>query len=218
MRFTRTDNAAISDATPDKTLIALVAHPSARSEPPTQDSSTAGAREAALNEIMRRYKHRLFAFIAKYVRDEDTAYDILQETFIRMHFKAATYSPAYEFSTWVFQIAVNLCRDWGRKQKLRQFLSLDALRGEDDITSLHHVIADPSANIENLTELRQQLRLLDKEIERLPHKLKTALILFALEGHSQETCAELLGVTPKTVETRVYRARKILAGKMMKNF
>lgn len=200
MRFTRTDNVAIDDATPDKTLIALVAE----------------GREAALNEIMRRYKRKLFVFISKYVRDEDAAYDILQETFIRVHFKAATYSPAYEFSTWLYQIAVNLCRDWGRKRKLRQFLSLDALRGEDDMTSLHHVIADPSANIEDLTELRQQLRLLDKEIERLPHKLKTALILFALEGHSQEACAELLGVTPKTVETRVYRARKLLSEKLLK--
>jgi len=202
MRFTRTDNAAISDATPDKTLIGLVAE----------------GREAALNEIMRRYKHRLFAFISKYVRDEDAAYDILQETFIRVHFKAATYSPAYEFSTWVFQIAMNLCRDWGRKRKLRQFLSLDTLPGEDGTAGLHHILPDPSANVEDLTELRQQLRLLDREIERLPHKLKTALILFALEEHSQEACAELLGVTPKTVETRVYRARKILAGKLAKNF
>lgn len=198
MRFTRTDNAATNEATPDKTLISLVAQ----------------GREAALNEIMRRYKHRLFAFISKYVRDEDAAYDILQETFIRVHFKAATYSPAYEFSTWIHQIAINLCRDWGRKRKLRQFLSLDTLPGEDGATSLHHIIPDPSGNVEDLTELRQQLRLLDKEIERLPHKLKTALILFALEGHSQEACAELLGVTPKTVETRVYRARKILAEKL----
>lgn len=198
MRFTSKNSEAVTDATPDKTLISLVAQ----------------GREAALNEVMRRYKHRLFAFISRYVKDEDAAYDILQETFIRVHFKADSYNTAYEFSTWLYQIAINLCRDWGRKQKLRQFLSLDTSPGEDGVSGLHHIIADPSGNVEDLTELRQQLRLLDKEIQHLPHKLKTALILFAVEEHSQEECAKILGVTPKTVETRVYRARKILAGKL----
>lgn len=202
MRFTRNNNVAIADDTPDKTLIRLVAE----------------GREAALNEIMRRYKHRLHAFIVRYVKDQDTAYDILQETFIRVHFKADTYRPAYEFSTWLHQIAVNLCRDWGRKQKLRQYLSLDTDLGDDEGMGFHDIINDPGENIEDLTALRQHLRLVDKEIQRLPHKLKTALILFALEEYSQEACAEILGVTPKTVETRVYRARKILAEKLSKHF
>lgn len=203
MRFTSKNNATVTDSTPDKVLIRLVDE----------------GREVALNEIMRRYKHRLHAFIVRYVKDEDAAYDILQETFIRVHFKAGSYSPAYEFSTWLHQIAINLCRDWGRKQKIRQFLSLDAMIGDDgENTSLHEVIRDPHSNVEDLTELRQHLRLVDREIQRLPHKLKTALILFALEENSQEACAAILGVTPKTVETRIYRARKILTGKLAKNF
>lgn len=202
MRFTRTNNATVNNSTPDKSLIRLVA----------------GGNESALNELMRRYKHKLFAFISKYVKDEDAAYDILQETFIRVHFKAETYSPAYAFSTWMYQIAINLCRDWGRKQKLRQFLSLDTSPGDDDHRTLHDVLPDTSGNVEDLSELRQQLRVINQEIEKLPHKLKTALILFALEENSQERCAEILDVTPKTVETRVYRARKILAAKLAKHF
>jgi RNA polymerase sigma factor CnrH len=51
---------------------------------------------------------------------------------------------------------------------------------------------------------------LQAAISELPHKLKTALILFSLENRSQAECAELLGVSAKTVETRVYRARKLL--------
>jgi RNA polymerase sigma-70 factor (ECF subfamily) len=47
-------------------------------------------------------------------------------------------------------------------------------------------------------------------IQELPHDLRTALLLFAVEGHSQQECAELLGVSAKSVETRVYRARKRL--------
>lgn len=174
--------------------------------------------EPALNTLMRRYKHKLFAFISRYVKDEDAAYDILQETFIRLHFKADTYNPDYTFSTWLYKIAINLCRDWGRKQKIRQIFSLDSVYQADEDGSYHDIIADPSSNIEDLTDLRKNLAALDKEIRRLPHKLKTALILFAIEEHSQEKCAEILGVTPKTIETRVYRARKILAEKIAKNF
>lgn len=203
MPYMRTNNEPINDSTADKALVRLVSEGS----------------EPALNELMHRYKHKLFAFISRYVKDEDAAYDILQETFIRLHFKAETYSPAYKFSTWLYQIAINLCRDWGRKQKVRQFLSLDTAIGEEGGNATYHdIISDPGSNVEDLADTRQQLKVLDQEIAKLPHKLKAALILFAVEGNSQEQCAELLSVTPKTVETRVYRARKILAEKLAKNF
>lgn len=203
MRFTRTNNETIDYTTEDKTLVRLVSE----------------GCEPALNELMCRYKHKLFAFISRYVKDEDAAYDILQETFIRLHFKAETYRPAYKFSTWLYQIAINLCRDWGRKQKIRQFLSLDAAIGDEDGNATYHeILSDPSGNVEDLADTRQQLHILDQEIQKLPHKLKTALILFAVEENSQGACAELLNITPKTVETRVYRARKILAEKLAKNF
>lgn len=192
----------IKDNTSDEELIALVRQ----------------GVEAALNMLMLRYKHKLFAFISRYVKDEDAAYDILQETFIKLHFKADTYKPEYKFSTWLYQIAMNLCRDWGRKNKLRQWLSLDALISDDSEETYHDIIKGSGSNIEDLTDLKKNLKLLDKEIQKLPHNLKAALILFAIEENSQEECAEILGVTPKTVETRVYRARKILAEKIAKNF
>ena len=192
----------IREDTPDKDLIYLV----------TQGN------ELALNEIMRRYKHKLFAFISRYVKDEDAAYDIVQETFIRVYSKADSYNPSYKFSTWLYQIAINLCRDYGRKQKLRQAFSLDAPVSEEEGGSYHDILPDPSSNVEDLTDLRQNLATVSQEIQKLPHKLKTALILFAIEEHSQEKCAEILGVTVKTVEARVYRARKILAEKVAKNF
>lgn len=204
MHSLKTQKHNINENTPDNDLMRLVQE----------------GYEPALNTIMQRYKHKLYAFISRYVKDQDAAYDILQETFIRVHFKADTFNSNYQFSTWLYQIAINLCHDYGRKQKVRQVLSLDAFlnsEGEDG-SNFHDIIADPNSNIEDLTDLRKNLVALDKEIGKLPHKLKTALILFALEGHSQEKCSEILNVTPKTIETRVYRARKILAEKIAKNF
>ncbi len=170
-------------------------------------------QDAALDELMKRHKQPLFHFAARYTRDECMAYDIVQEAFFRVYTRAETYNPAYRFKTWLYQIALNLCRDHARKKKLQSFLSLDSWTDDKEKGSLHDILAS-GENIESLTEHRQTLRILEKQINKLPHKLKTALILFALEDRSQEECARILGVTPKTVETRVYRARKILLQKL----
>jgi len=174
-------------------------------------------RKPALDELMRRYKKPLFNFIMRYTKDEDISYDILQETFFRVYNKAETYNPAYKFKTWLYQIALNLCRDYSRKKKLKYLVSIDTwLGGEEyESASLHEILASDE-NIENLTEHRQMLKLLESQIDLLPHKLKTALILFALENNSQEECARILGITPKSVEMRVYRARKTLLQRISK--
>ena len=168
----------------------------------------------ALNELMGRYKHRLFSFIRRYVGEDETAYDLLQETFTKLYFNAASYDPRYKFSTWLFQIALNQCRDYGRKNKLKFALSLNA-EDEDGNTLADTLAADTGDAVDQL-DAKRQLEVVGKEINLLPHKLKSALIAFAIEERSQEECAELLGITPKALEARVYRARKILSEKLLK--
>jgi RNA polymerase sigma-70 factor (ECF subfamily) len=176
-----------------------------------------GGQDSALDDLMKRHKQPLYHFIVNYTRDDDISYDLLQETFCRVFTRSETYNSTYKFKTWLYQIALNLCRDYSRKKKLLSIMSLDTFFRSEENGSLHDVLPS-DANIESLTEHRQTLKLLGKHIDKLPHKLKTALILFALENHSQEECARILGVTPKTVEMRVYRARKILMQKLANNF
>ena len=164
----------------------------------------------ALNEIMQRYKERVFRLAWRYVGNEDAALDVTQETFTKLYFNIDKYDPAYKFSTWVFQIAVNLCRDHLRKNKNHaRNVSYDALSesGSGDWQQSEE-------NIEASFQSKQQLALLRQEIELLPDTLKEAFILFALEERTQNECAEILDVSAKTVETRVYRARKILSEKL----
>ncbi len=164
----------------------------------------------ALNELMHRYKERIYRLSWRYVGNEDAALDVTQETFTKLYFNIDKYDPAYKFSTWVFQIAVNLCRDHLRKNKNHaRNVSFDALSesGSGDWQQSEE-------NIEASFQSKQQLAHLRQEIERLPDTLKEAFILFALEERTQNECAEILGVSAKTVETRVYRARKILSEKL----
>ena len=172
--------------------------------------------DLALSEIMGRHKHRLFSFIRRYVGEDETAYDLLQETFTKVYFNAASYDPHYKFSTWLFQIALNLCRDHGRKNKFKFSLSLDS--EDDDGNMLADIIAADTIDAVDQLAAKRQLEAVGKEIRLLPHKLKSALIAFAIEERSQEECAELLDITPKALEARVYRARKILSEKILKKF
>ena len=168
----------------------------------------------ALNEIMHRYKERVYRLAWRYVGNEDAALDVTQETFTKLYFNIDKYNPAYKFSTWLFQIAVNLCRDHLRKNKNNaRSVSLDAL---NESSSGDWQRSDE--NIEASFMSRQQLTLLRREIDLLPDTLKEAFILFTIEERTQVECAEILNVSAKTVETRVYRARKILSEKLNLSF
>ncbi len=163
-----------------------------------------------LNEIMQRYKERVYRLAWRYVANEDAALGVTQETFTKIYFNIDKYNPAYKFSTWVFQIAVNLCRDHLRKNKNHtRNVSFDVLSesGSDDWQR-------SDENIEVRFQAKQQLAFLRQEIVCLPDTLKETFILFALEERTQNECAEILKVSAKTVETRVYRARKILSEKL----
>ncbi len=164
----------------------------------------------AFDEIMSRYKARLYAFICRYVADRDEAYDLLQESFINIYQKIHLYDPDRKFSTWAFQIALNKCRDWGRKNTIKRMLPFSALgRADDDMDFLAN-IADPGADPEHILVGKSELEILARAVAKLPEKLKTPLIMCVLEDMPQEECAGILGVSQKTVETRIYRARKKL--------
>ena len=166
--------------------------------------------ESALNELIRKYQEPLFRFICRYTGDEETARDLLQETFVRLYFGIRRFKPRAKFVTWLYSIAMNLCRDYARSKQRRQSYATESLDAIDVHRKLQAADRGPAAHL----ELHDRLVNLQKAIEELPHDLRTTLLLFAVEGRSQQECSELLGVSAKAVETRVYRARKILEKKL----
>ena len=164
--------------------------------------------ESALNELIDRHREPLFYFVVRYLRDEAGARDVIQETFVRVFFKAKSFEPRASVKTWIYAIALNLARDEGRKLSKRQrMVSLDA-PGPEDRPPME--VADEAPLPDVQAGQRDRYALLQAAIDRLPHKLKSALVLFALEGKSQRETADILGTTPKTVELRVAHARQKL--------
>ena len=170
--------------------------------------------DSALNELINRHREPLFHYVFRYLRDETAARDVVQETFVRAYFKAGKFKPQAAVKTWLYTIALNLCRDQGRRvAKRRGDISLNA-PSPGDRPPLE--IAEGAPGPGETAGQEDRFSVLRSAIDQLPHKLKTSLLLFSFQGHSQKEAAELLGTTPKIVESRVAHAkqklRKMLAG------
>jgi RNA polymerase sigma factor (sigma-70 family) len=159
---------------------------------------------AAFDALVRRHKNAIQGLCRRYLGNADDAYDVLQDAFAAAWLGLARYDPSRAFGPWLRTIALNKCRDFGRRRSVRRLL-LSAFRREPAPAT------EPRESAE--TDDRRLARL-DKEIAALPSAYKEVLILTALGGLSHQQAAEELGLSAKAVEMRVYRAKKRLAERM----
>jgi RNA polymerase sigma-70 factor (ECF subfamily) len=162
-------------------------------------------RQAAYGELMRRHREPAYRLIRGHIGDADAALDVTQQTFLAAFSALARYDGARPFRIWIARIAINKCHDWARRRAVRRILSF-ALPIE-----AANATADEAATPEAMLSDRQELRRAMAAIATLPASLKESLILRTIEGLSQAETAQVLGISEKAVETRVYRARARLA-------
>lgn len=178
--------------------------------PPETDLDLARRASAgdqrAFTGLMRTHKDALYRFVRRYVGDADAAYDVVQETFVAGWRAIHRFDGRRSFLTWLRAIALNKCRDRARRLAVRRFIL-----GEADIGVEVHRRPDIAPTPEDAIVVRDDLNRLDAAIARLPIKLKEPLLLIYFEGLSQREAAEVLSVSVKAVETRLYRARQALA-------
>lgn len=166
-------------------------------------------RQAAFSEIMRRHRQSVFRMVRACVGEADEALDLVQETFVAAHQALPRYDGDRSMRAWLSTIAINKCRDWGRKRTVRRFLSFAAPIGPEA-----EAVADDQVAIDDATGDRQELERVTRAISTLPANLKEPLVLRTIEGLSQAETAEVLGISEKAVETRLYRARRSLADRL----
>ncbi len=171
--------------------------------------------ESAYEVLISRHQRGIHAFIFRSVGDHETAADLAQEVFVRAWFALERVVPKAKFSTWLFQIAINLCRDQAKSKAGRQARLNDPLvrrggDGEEIERDLPHPGSSPAAEAQHA----ELVAALDAEIARLPPDQREAFVLGVLTGHSHKEIAEMLRLTPKAVEVRIYRARQTLAARL----
>ncbi|VXC61562.1 RNA polymerase sigma factor [Sphingomonas sp. AX6] len=161
--------------------------------------------DRAFAEIVRRHKQFLYGLTARLVGNPDDALDLVQEAFVSAHGALRRYDPDRPMRTWLARIAVNKARDWQRKERVRAVLrSILPLGDVADVAAEQVSVEQAVSDRADLAEVRDR-------IAKMPAKLREVLVLRTIEGLPQAQVAELLGISEKAVETRLYRARRHLS-------
>ena len=136
------------------------------------------------------------------------AEDISQEAFLRAFQSLAHFNPSYKFSTWLYQITLNIIRDRFKKKELN-YVSLDTPVETDD-SEFYPQPADLTNNPEQIITLQEDVQEIQQAILSLPLKYREVLVLRHLQDLSYIEIGNILKLPQGTVKIRLYRARELL--------
>ena len=160
--------------------------------------------------LVERHQEAIFRLCCQLLGCPEDAREACQDTFVRAHDSLPRFKLRARFSTWLYRVALNLCRDRLRMRsaRKRRMARCDTAWNPLESNARDGICRQPGPD-ESLS-LAEDLEKLGRGMNRLPEKLREALILVAVEGLSHRECAEILGCSIRAVEGRVYRARKDL--------
>lgn len=157
----------------------------------------------AFEALVRRHKDGLYRFVRLYIGQSDDAYDVLQDAFISAWEGLRRYDSSRPFLPWLRTIALNKCRDFGRRQAVRRRILQFFARQPDQQVVL------PSSGDDEASK-DDRFNRLDAAIAALPAFYKEPLLLTMVAGLSQRDVAVQLKTTTKAVEMRIRRAKQKL--------
>ncbi len=176
-----------------------------------------GGDEAAFEMLYRRHEKPLLNFFYRVVMNAVDAENLCQETFFRIVRAKKKYEATAKFKTWLFQIALNLCRDRLRRMKHRSHISLNAQASSqnDGDIELQELISDPSSDLEKQMETEELGALVQGAITCLPEEEHLVVVLKEYQGTKFSEIANIMNCPIGTVKSLNHRAhkklRKILA-------
>lgn len=152
--------------------------------------------EPAFNLLVKRHKEKVRNIIFMTLGSTDGVDDIAQEVFITVYKNLRKFRFEAQFTTWLYRITINKCKDHLRKIKIRSIFSNFK---EDEDFGYHHDLES-----KDISEIVQ------KAILKIPAKLRLPLLLKDIEGFSYQEIADSLNCEIGTVKSRIFRARESL--------
>lgn len=168
----------------------------------------------AFEELMRKYEKRIFGFVVRMVRNEETAVDLTQDFFIKMYTVLDKYNFEYKFSTWAYRICYNLVIDHIRKHQA-QVESLD-----DDSVSPRDLLASDNVNREDGFRALSRAETRDyvwRVVDGIPLKFRELILLRYIQDLKYEEIADITDLPVGTVKNRIFKAKEILKQEMEKD-
>lgn len=169
----------------------------------------------AFEKLVLLYERKVYATAFRYTGNEHDAMDVSQEVFIRVFRFLNTFNLESSFSTWIYRITVNACKDFIRKRTARGELPLEIADEEsgDYTVEISDSTYDP-VEIYEQAELRQEIQ---QAIDSLPPSYKEIVVLRDLGGLSYDEISQELSIEIGTVKSRLSRAREKLRNFLLQN-
>jgi len=159
------------------------------------------------------YKNKVFAFAYKFTNDYNEAQDLSQEIFIKIYNNISKFRFESSISTWIYKIATNMCIDYKRKKK-KEILNFNEELSQEGSLSIQLNSRDNSPEEIIISDEKQ--REVHKVIYNLPDIYKTVIMMYHFNELSYKEISTALSISEKTVETRLYRARRLLRDELSK--
>jgi RNA polymerase sigma-70 factor, ECF subfamily len=167
----------------------------------------------SFNQLVLRWERPIYALAYRTIGREEDARDVCQETFLRAFRALPAFRGQAKFSSWLYRIALNLCRDWMRRERRAPIIQPP----EDvDLMDLA-AAAEPSESIEDLVARKDMTRLVENAMTRLPEEQRTAIVLKEYHGLTFQEIADLMGCPLSTVKTRLYQGLTVLRRELAKS-
>jgi RNA polymerase sigma-70 factor (ECF subfamily) len=160
----------------------------------------------SFNQLVLRWERPIYALAYRVIGREEDARDVAQETFLRAFRALSGFKGQAKFSSWLYRITLNLCRDWIRKEK-RTPVS-QAPEGIDIIELAGE--GTPAESIEQLVGRKELGRAVSKAMAMLPEEQRTAIILKEYHGLTFQEIADMLDCPLSTVKTRLYQGLSVV--------
>ncbi|MCC6465359.1 MAG: RNA polymerase sigma factor [Planctomycetes bacterium] len=176
-------------------------------------ATEASPRMDRFERYLDKFRGPIFTYVVRLVKDEQTAEDIAQETFVRL-FRELEGIRDQTASAWLYRVARNLVTDYVRKKKPVTFTVLQGGKVDDDEDGeplqFEHATRGPAAETVN-SELRVMI---DQTLDAMSPKFRDVLELVDIQQLTHDEAAEVLGCSVKTVSARLSRAREFFTNRL----
>jgi RNA polymerase sigma-70 factor (ECF subfamily) len=173
--------------------------------------------ESAFDALVQKYHTRLISLIYRIIGSNNEAEDITQEIFIKIFYKLNDYNPQYPFYSWLYRITVNKCYDFLRLNKRKKDKSFEELSNKERRIIQNLMAPQGREQMLSLYERDKNTQHINKMLWELEAKEKRILIMRDLDDLSYKKISKILKCTELAARLRVFKARKRLRAKLMKN-
>jgi RNA polymerase sigma-70 factor (ECF subfamily) len=168
--------------------------------------SVAGDTDS-FNQLILRWERPIYALAYRQIGREDDARDIVQDAFLRAFRALPGFKGEAKFSSWLYRITLNLCRDFMRRARRAPFVPTPEGM---EITDLASTETAPVESAEDVVTRKDLSRHVARAMGLLPEEQRSAILLKEYHGLTFQEIAELQGVPLSTVKTRLYQGLTVL--------